>query len=374
MQESASLFQMIFLLSVWILIFIIMKPSFYYPYKVVKQNRNVAIFLTLIFCLYPFWGGDYFHYKSMFFEYKAGEYIPLEYPYKWIMDHLPSSYVLFRFVVWGGALLILFRVYKTIALNYDLCLFFFMTMYLPWFSYARVSLAMSLLILGLTMMVSPNYGKYRRRKFIGLLILLASGFFHRSAFIGMIAAVGALFLLNLNKKRLFLILMSFPFLVLLMQFVINKFMLIDLDYDTFITVNHRNLYLNNTDDIQAISGWGERISNFLTRTPLILIGYLYILTVYKGYYKSMPKTIRAISSYAFIIILIAIVFSFDLGYSTYVLYYRTLTFAMIPSAVFLSYIREQKIKLSKLNNIVYYMGILSAFYALLYTTYCTIVA
>lgn len=373
MEESATFVQMFFNLILWMCIFLITQRAFRYPYINSKSNRITALLLILIFCLYPFFGGDYFHYKHMYNEYKMGGFIPLENIYKWIIEHIAFSYLFFRLLVWGTALAILVKAYKRLDVPFDLCLALFASMFLIWFSYARVSLAMAMILLGLALVVKP----YKRLPFIsfvfGLCIIFCAEFCHRSAIIGILAALGSLFLINADKKKIVLIGILFPLAIFLLTNILNEFMMLDLDYDSYVSINQRDGYLGDADAGRHTRGLGELISHFLTRTPIFLTAVLYVYLIFRGKFLQMPKTVRCISSYAFIIVLIALAFSFDLGYNTYVFYYRTLTFAMIPSAVFIASVKANRLE-NKLTNLIIVIGVLGVFYTLIYSTYCAIVA
>mgnify|MGYP003498960901 FL=1 len=372
MGESATVIQLLFNLFLWMMMLLIFKKAFYFPYRIKRTNRNVAIFLILIFCLYPFFGGDYFHYRQMYNEFNAGGFIPLEKIYQWIIGNLSFSYLSFRLIVWGAALWLLFKAYKRVTVPFDLCLALFASMFMIWFSYARVSLAMAMILFGMTFVIRPAKRMPIVSVIVGVSLILCSEFFHRSAIIGIAAAFGALLLTNADKKRILLIGLLFPVAILILTKLLDNFMTIDLDYDTFITGNQRDGYLNDTETGRHSRGIGELISNFLTRTPMFLVAFLYLYIIFKNKYMQLPKDVRYIASYAFIIVLIATAFSFDLGFNTYVLFYRTLTFAMVPSAVFIASVRE--IKFAKnLTELIVLIGISGVAYTLLYSTYCAIV-
>lgn len=369
MQESANFFQTFFNLVLWIMTFVLIKPALRYPYTISKHRRFLVYFLMILFCIYPFWGGDYFHYKEYFIEYKSGGYCPLEDSYKWILDNLGYSYSFFRLIVWGMALFILFKAYKMIEIRYELALFYFIALYLTTFSYARVSLSMAFILLGLVIIIRQKSSLFFN-VIISIILFSFAELFHRSAIIGIIAALISLFLINANKKRIILICFIFPIIVLSFAFLLNQFLTFDLNGDTFVTDRHRDAYFSSDVDDLSFPGWGPYISILLSRVPLICIAILYIWVIFKGYFYIFPRSVRLVSSYGFVIIILAIVFMFDFGINTYVLYYRTLNFAILPSAVFLAALKQYGINL-KLINIIYYVSLWGVFYILIYRTYCT---
>ena len=372
MEMSATFSQALFNLFVWGILFIIVKKAFHHPFRHNKLDRNIIVLLILLFCLFPFFGGDYFHYREMYNEYNMGGFIPLEGVYKWIIANLSFSYLSFRLIVWGSALLILFKAYRRVDVPFDLTIALFASMFMIWFSYARVSLAMAMILLGLTFIVKSYKKKHVLSVIMGICFILCSEAFHRSAIIGIIAAIGSLFLINTNKRHLMLIGLFFPLAIMLLNNLLNEFMTVELDYDSYISRNQRDVYLNDAVSGRQTRGVGELISNILTRTPIFLTAFLYIYSVFKNKFKLLPKEVRCIASYSFLIVLIALAFTFDFGVNTYVLYYRTLTFAMIPSAVFLAAAKYYHIG-ERIATFIIYLAVSGVVYTLLYSTYCAIV-
>lgn len=376
MRDTATFSEAIFNTLIWVLLFIALIPGRSKPYLLSKGRKLLVFFLLLLFCLFPFFGGDYFHYLEYFRDVKQGFTWGIEEVYVWLITNSPS-YTFFRLTVWGPALLLTLMAYKRIAPLDNLSLSFFSLLYLLWFSYARVSLAMAIIFWGLCLMAKP----FERRKIIsyilGLVIICCSVFFHRSALIGVIAAVGSLFMKNINKKFIIFVISFFPFLVVIMKLLLSEFLTFDLDYETFVTSQHRDIYLSEETNDSLKSGLslgvGPYISVFLTRLPLFLVAISYGYSVVKGYYNHFIEPARIISSYSFIIILIAFAFSLDLGVSTYVFYYRTLNFAMIPSAVFLAQVKIQG-KMSRTFKLIYFISLLGVVYTLIYTIYSSIVS
>lgn len=381
MRDIATFSEALFNFILWVVLFISIQPIVNKPYLFSKARRYWVCFLLLVFCLYPFFGGDYFHYIELYNDTKAGYSRGLEEVYIWIIRNISFLYTFFRLLVWGAALWLTISAYKRIAPLDNLAIAFFSVLYLPWFSYARVSLAMALIFWGVCLISKPNEQRKILSYLIGLAAIVCSVFFHRTAPIAMIALLGSLLLRNPTKKSLILVLISFPIAVYLLKYGISEFMSVDLDYDSFITERKRDSYLNDEDSaglkigLSAISvmGIGPYISVFFTRAPLLLVGIAYFYAVVKGYFKEFQTPVKYVSSYTFVIILIAIAFSLDLGFSTYAFYYRTLNYAMIPSALFLSQIRIQG-KMPVLFRWIYYSSIFGVFYTLVYTMYCSLVA
>lgn len=371
MRETATFSEALFNCIIWGLLCVLLFPVLKKPYILPKNKKYIVCFLLFVFCLYPFFAGDYFHYNVIYNETKQGFSRGLEDFYKWIILNICNSYTFFRIIVWGGALWLTLSAYKRIRPLDGLSITFFSLLYLPWFSYARVSLAMASIFMGLCLIVKPINRRHFLSYTLGLLIMCCSVFFHRTAIIGIIAAFGSFLLKNPNKKKLLIIMALFPLSILILKSLLSNFLTLDLDYDTYVTGQQRDLYLSSDETASGLSiGIGPYISVFLTRAPLFLIGFAYIYSIWKGVFCAFQKPVQIISSYAFIIILIALAFSFNLGVNTYVFYYRSLNFAMIPSAVFLAQLRYYGI-MPTLYKWIYYSTLWGVVYTLVYSIYCS---
>lgn len=380
MRDIATFPEAFFNFVLWVVIFISIRPVINKPYLFSKKRKYWVFFLLFVFCLYPFFGGDYFHYLELYNDTKAGYSRGLEEVYIWIIRNIGFSYTFFRLLIWGAALWLTISAYKRIAPLDNLSIALFSVLYLPWFSYARVSLAMALIFWGLCLISKPKENRKFFSYIIGLAAIVSSVFFHRTAPIAITAILGSLLLRNPTKKSLILVLVLFPVAVYFLKYALSEFMSVDLDYDSFITERKRDSYLNDDDSanlkigLSAISvmGIGPYISVFFTRAPLLLVGIAYFYSIVKGYFKDFRTPVKYVSSYAFLIILIAIAFSLDLGFNTYTFYYRTLNYAMIPSALFLSQIKSQG-RMPAFFRWIYYLSLFGVIYTLVYTMYCSLV-
>ena len=124
-----------------------LKPVLVDTNYISSKRVLVTQFLMLLFCLFSFWGTDWYGYLNYFTAVKSGweDRVPMEDVYIWLMEVLPS-YLLFRFIVWGGALLLLLKSVSNFEINKKLFLFLFCSIFLIWFTYARASLGMAMML------------------------------------------------------------------------------------------------------------------------------------------------------------------------------------------------------------------------------------
>ena len=360
-----TIWQALFDLVLWATIFVTLRPAYKFPFRLKKRSRYLGILLMVVFCLFPFWAGDYFHSIESYTLIKQGGYSRFEDVYVWIIENIAPSYHFFRLVVWGSGLTLLFLAYKRIGHNFDMSLFFFGALYLPLFSYARASLAMSIIIFGITFLCKPVRNLKILSIALGATIVLCSFFFHRTAVVGIFSVFMATLLIDNNKWKTILLIILVPLGIYGLSMLLDSIMMIDFDSVDEVLNRKRDTYLSG--DV-AVKGIARQLSDFLTRTPMFLSAILYIVLVTKGYYKKMPTVERAIASYVFSIMILALGFSLNLGYNTTVLYYRTINYALPANAIFLMSIKSRNIE-QKYFKIIYYMALAAAGYSLLYSTY-----
>ena len=369
MQDSATILQVLFDISLWIVLGLSYRRAYNSPYTINKGARIICYLLILLFCLSPFWSGDYFHYNESFEKIRHGGFSHWEPIYQTIALFVPSYFV-FRLVVWGVALFLLQLAYKKSSPTIDLCVFIFCVCYLHMYSYARASAAMTFIVLGLSVLANSQYRSRILSIVLGFGIIGCSVFFHRSAAIGVAAAIASLFLVNANKKTIIILVLLSPVIVYTLQYSLGYFMTMDLDDETYITDRKRDNYMvgGSGNMFYMGGGLGAIIYNVLTRVPLYLSAILYVITVVKGQFNNFTIGERIMSSYAFSVIVLGLCFLIDFGYNTYVLHYRTLNYSMIANAVFLAAVRRHSYN-KKLFNVIIYSTMFGAFYMLAYAAY-----
>lgn len=372
MVESASVWQALSNLILWLLIYKVYAPARSVSYKFSIDRRWLGHLLILTFCLFPFFGGDYFHYKDDFYEFQRGAYISLEPFYQWILRNTSlGSYTIFRLNIWGIALILLACTYRNLGYSRHLVWFIFGICYLPMFSYARVSLSISLILFGISYIVIHKDNKHILYLIVGLMCIASSEFFHRTAVIGIVAAIASFFLISAGRKTIICFLLLIPFATIILGSILNYISSLDLGLDMFISSKHISEYLDADQQNILGDGWGERIGIIFTRFPLFISILLYLKLVFNGKYLLLTTLERAFASYSFIIITIALLFLVDLGFNTYTLHYRTLNFAMPAIAVFLAAVWRQGFHRRLLKFIVTTSSI-GAVYTLIYSIYCAL--
>lgn len=328
-----------------------------------KREVGLYTFLMLIFCLFSFWGGDWFHYQFKF-HYFDIDRTHWEDIYIWIRSISPN-YIVFRLIIWGIALFILLRSYKTYDVSYPLTLFIFGSLFLIYFSYGRVSLAFSILFLGYTLLSTAG-PMQNTKKTIGIVLICLAVFFHKSALFGIATALFCYVYRRSGIKTFFPLLLMLPVLVI----IAKVFLLGEMDSyseeDTMIgEYAARGVDYMVRDEMEK--GIAARLLKLLERIPFYGTAVLAYSLIQRN---DVPANIKSASTFLFSLVLFSSIFAVDIGSNTSILYSRFLRFAIVPAPLVIAYCHENKIK-PKLVSITFYLGLVGAMARVAYVMYCS---
>jgi hypothetical protein len=356
------------------------------PYIFRPWRRYLMILVSMVFCLFSFWGTDWFHYAEMYFNilYVSGFNTSLESVYT-VIAAISPNYLVFRAIIWGVALYLLCLLFKHVPISGDLLLALFCALWLIDFSYGRIVLAYTMMYLGGSVLMKPVKGKRLLSLMLGIALLILSLFFHKTAFFGAALVVLALFSRLLNKRTFVLIMMIYPFVLLLVQLLLMQFM------DTAVDTNENSsssaagqAYLN--EDTREI-GPAYLLYLILRYIPYYMVAWIaYKVNVYQPEahegqeveevrevrevqeVQEVPSEVRFFARLTVYIVLVSTIFLFDLGANTLTLYMRFLMYAFIPACVVLAWAWQQKFRV-RMVKLTFLVGVAGTFYALLYSFY-----
>lgn len=346
-----------------------MSKAFRYPYN--AKILNVRLFQILCFCfvLFAFWGMDWFYYRDLYPELLLGNEGHMEPIYVFIAQKLSCGYISFRAIIWGIGLLLVFSIINRLPISRSLALAIFGVVYLIWFSYARVSLAMALAYWGLLLLYSPS--KNRLISYIlGTLAIVASFYFHKSSLfaVGMVTLAWVTGKMN---RKLFLF-------ILLIVILLGGFLL-----PTFFTT----FMLQDSSSVDGLLGKGIQygqhymgmnanrfgpgalIQNTLERIPYYLLAWQCYKMQFSNKSYNIPKNIMLFMRLFLYIVIFSTLFLFNSNLNMMVVYERFLRFAAIPATIILAYFWENKFY-PNLTKFTLYMAIFSTIYAVVYAMYC----
>lgn len=331
-----------------------------------KSRYRIFLAIVFLFCIYSWWGEDWWGYLKEYYAHKNGYPVNLEENYLWIIDNLSPKYIYFRLVVWGGALLLGYLTIKRLSLNEQYAAAIFAVMYLPWFSFSRTSLAISIMFYGLSLVCNPYKFSRIISYVIGCSMILISYQFHKSAMFGTFFVLVALLFFK-NPRTLFRILIfSFPILLLLAQYVMSIFMSMDIDIEEdalHLTTGQRTM-----DQSYAKHGIGALIQYRSYELLYLPIAYFSYKFCKSKAYQDISVGLKAFFKVAILLTFGAFLFSVDLGYNTDLLFFRFCNFIIIPATIILTYFRQ--VNYSRKNiDLIIKSGIFFQIYNISYAIY-----
>ena len=367
------------------------------PYTFRPWRRYLMIFTSLVFCLFSFWGTDWFHYAEMYFNilYVSGFNTSLEPVYSLIAIMSPN-YLVFRAIIWGGALFILCILFKHVSVHGDLLLVIFCALWLIDFGYGRIVMAYTMMYLGGSVLMKPVKGKILLSIMIGVTLLVLSLFFHKTAFFGIVLIILALFSKLLNKRTFVLVMILYPFVLLLVQLLLMQFMDTAVDSSEHSSSSTAGqTYLN--EDTREI-GPAYLLYLILRYLPYYMVAWIaYKANMYRieakvetdeeshgdgktvvdditeddeqtSRPKAAPSEIRFFARLTVYIVLVSSIFLFDLGANTLTFYMRFMMYAFIPACVVLAWAWQHKF-CPRMVRLTFLIGLAGTSYALLYSYY-----
>lgn len=320
--------------------FILMNVIYILSYRRMG-DKYVALLpwlLVVLFCLFSFFGSDYFSYKAMFGFITLDFRDPL---YYFIQELSCGSYLFFRLLIWGNALLLVYFTSLRLHVRKNVMIFVFSILFLQTFSYARASLAMSLYFFGLTFLFVPLKNRVLSIS-IAIFFLIFSFFAHRSML--PLIVLAPLTLVRINKKRFLLLLLFVPLFAWLLKFVMQA-VLNDLLESSFVPENF-------TAAGNQIAGF-ENKNHSVRQLFIVWFKYLgfyiaYMVTMWKMiFHKKGVKVdvpIKRCMNAATIIMLIATSFFLtSANGATFAVAYRYLFMSGIPVSLGLASLYRKKL-------------------------------
>ena len=317
---------------------------------------NAVFVLIFIFCLFPYWSGDYFHFKDSVEMAKkmiiTNIDVPEEPIYISLANLLHGNYFIFRFILWGGGLVLICNSLKNLKLLNKNSLCIFACVSLLMYSYARAYIALSFLMWGVSYFYSSS--KKQIIKWLLLLITCAiSIYFHRSAIIPVLFVIINVFLKPTNRNLLIFAIV-FSLLLLSLRQYINAWIdsytaLYESDLD--IGMNRAYEYIAAEKEIVWSPSY---ILNFILTYAPLLYGFVFFV---KNHVSEQRVSHKPIDEFVNIYIYIAMA-SFAIlliGIGSWAIFYRVANMVFIPLAFILAfnynngtYIKQTKVILTML--------------------------
>lgn len=218
-----------------ILILIILDCTIIYYWKVLLQYKEMGcvikkksvnyipfFLVSILFCTFCVFNGDWYYYINAYIHAITKSYskfLHFEDAYVWIINNLTfESYILFRLIVWGGAIFFYYQGFKRLRMNDPSAFVAFLSTTLYAISYTRTALGLGILFCGYCYLITANKKIYNY--ILGFTLIGLSLYFHRSMFVGFICAIASL--LPPKKWVYLLSILSFPVILSLFSLYVAK--------------------------------------------------------------------------------------------------------------------------------------------------------
>lgn len=362
--------QLIFLdIILMLLLFVTLRRALFKPYTVRHSQYKFAVFLCLMFCLFSFWGSDWFHYIDVFEKLKKGQDSHVENIYFFIASISPN-YLFFRLIIWGSAIYLFLDIINRCSISKDLAFLFFCCMYLTTFSYARASLAMVMAFYGYSLLLKPYKNKHYSTV-LGIIAICCSFYFHKSSLFAVATVTLCMLIRRYPTKMILFILLMYPILIALVKYQLADVVSSDIDENE----STLNSYMSSSQHYLVAKSKARGIAAYimgkLETIPYYMISIISFF-VLKNHRKSVPNDIKAFMLLDILLLIFSSIFMFDLGFMTGMFYGRFIKFMAMPSSIVFAYLYQSRLY-PRSTKIAVYIAFLSTAYALSYSFYCSIV-
>lgn len=330
--------------------------SIYIPHKKTTYGDIILLIAVVFTSIVAFTRGDFFSYAEIVrFDFNTEH---IEDFYRWLIDFVNHNYLLWRIVVWGGALLLLLITIKRLQLDVGFTFLVFFLGYIQVFNYARVSLACAVYFWGLSFLIKPL-----RSKILSYIIAASSiwccQYFHTSVYALM--GITVFLFVPLNKRTI-------PILLLVAVIFMRASYSLFLNYMSFSDETYAEKFMQYEEYSER--GFLAGISGFLTNVleyGSILVPF--IIVTKNVYYKNeiVTTSIKGLQRILFGIVFVALTFVFMAD--TIVYFYRILNMAIIPLSIMISYLYTNAIMSNKELKICVYWFVANQLFFNLYSVY-----
>lgn len=317
-----------------------------------KQMKQLAPWiLTLFFCLYAFWDEDYFSFAEGFYH-GLKDFRDLLYPPLLAISF--GSYILFRFYIWGIALLLYYKTTKRFKLKANIAIYVFIFFFLLTFSYARVSLGMACYFYGLSFLLIPQNDSLTKRVFCTLCLFIIAFMAHRSMFF--LIFLTPICYLRVSKWTVIGALILVPCIAYSLNYVISYVATGGIMAESAVSeaANHYTQYVSPQTMnwkyklVTDVHYWGFYIG---------VLSIIYKL-FFKHHQSSVPLYIVRLIPLIIIIQIIAICLINSNSFGLWIIGYRFLYMTGIPLCLIIAFLDQNHIFNKKWLRIIFFCPIL----------------
>jgi hypothetical protein len=176
-----------------------------------SQNYWFVFIGMALYSVLGFLEWDTYNYYRAYEEMRSTGFQFFEPFYYWLTMHLPHSFLLWRFAIWGTACLLMIQSAKKLDLNSNVMCFMAPLLFFTQLTVTRGAIGLALMVFCAILFVQSLEKKKFLLVLVAILGIFASGFLHKS----MIIFIGILvvsYFIPLNKRTFIVSLILFPFL------------------------------------------------------------------------------------------------------------------------------------------------------------------
>ncbi|KAB6402232.1 EpsG family protein [Bacteroides xylanisolvens] len=319
--------------------------------------------LLILFCTFGYADNDFYHYEGLFKRIcSTGLNVHLEPVYYWLIRNVTSNYLVWRFIVWSGTVILSLWTIKRLKLDVRIGLLIFVLFYINIISVMRGNLGIAILFFGFSFIIRPSHNRLLSFLF-GCLLIFCSFFFHKS----MLFSIAALSVtpFYLNRKTVKISLVIFPFLTvvttLLLDYIIMNG-LIGFDIADMNIGSSMTGYASGTMRQSNIFG---KLNQMITYMPVY--ASLALMTKKIVFEEiDVPRYIKALFIYWYVITYIASLFFFQ--ETSVWLFIRFIMMSYFPLCIVVGYYYSN-FKMTREKRILMLLAILPICYKLFYAFY-----
>lgn len=335
-----------------------------------RSNTPLVIhILCILFCIFAFWSGDYYHYPealsmiNLNYIDVTDQHSHLEPLYLLIYKYVDGNYIIFRIVIWGLSYILFLANLKLYNIQSHYGIPLFIAYYLIMFSYGRVSLGITSLFLGYALIT-----KYKLNivyTLLGGMLLLLSYHAHKSMIIPL--CLIPLSFLKFNKYSLtFVVICISVIAILFSESLAQSFLGMETDEDQYTSsiISTANAYYD------ANGSFG--VSTIITRSVQyisITLPVIYIITN-RVSFSTFNKNVlyRGILNMMILLILMGVALSIMTSLFSAICY-RVFNMAYIPAIIVCAISMKNNCLSLKRHKIIFYTASFYSLYRLIYLIY-----
>lgn len=301
--------------------------SWYQNQRSKDVNWLFAIYFTLFAVFYCI-NDDYFQYRNWIYVRDFSVWGKEKFYIFVVLFcqslHFDYPYEVFRFIVWGGAIFIvyyIFRKYRGLLMP-GLALLFLFVFHAGTFCYARASLAMAVYFLG----IAIYFGHKRlSTRILGIIVAISSYFFHHEMIIG-IAVLPCLFFPFERKGMSYLSAFWLIIVIVVLSFFSSNAQFLDSIFD--------NDELSSK--IENFNEKGQGAFRLSTLVNYLKFFYPFYLVTKYFWKNNIPRSVAGMYRITYGILMASVAFMVVSGVRT-VYTYRVLYISMIPMTLLIGY-------------------------------------